>query len=36
MHSAPDNHDAHDYGERIREQLPRRLLELRKRCGLSK
>ena len=31
-----DNHDAHDYGERIRERLPRRLQELRERCGLSK
>ena len=33
---APDNHDAHDYAERIRERLPRRLQELRERCGLSK
>ena len=31
-----DNHDAHDYAERIRERLPRRLQELRERCGLSK
>ena len=30
------NHDAHDYAERIRERLPRRLQELRERCGLSK
>ena len=36
MPAAPDNHDAHDYAERIRDRLPRRLLELRERCGLSK
>ena len=36
MPVAPDNHDAHDYAERIRERLPRRLQELRERCGLSK
>jgi hypothetical protein len=36
MPAAPDNHDAHDYAERIRERLPRRLQELRERCGLSK
>ena len=36
MPTAPDNHDAHDYAERIREWLPRRLQELRERCGLSK
>ena len=35
MPTAPDNHDAHDYAERIRERLPRRLLELREHCGLS-
>jgi DNA-binding XRE family transcriptional regulator len=35
MPTAPDNHDAHDYAERIRERLPRRLQELRERCGLS-
>jgi hypothetical protein len=35
MHSN-DNHDAHDYGERIRERLPRRLQEIRERCGLSR
>jgi hypothetical protein len=23
MPTAPDNHDAHDYAERIRERLPR-------------
>ena len=39
MPTAPDNHDAHDahdHAERIRERLPRRLQELRERCGLSK
>jgi transcriptional regulator with XRE-family HTH domain len=36
MPSPPDNHDAHDYAERIRNRLPRRLQELRERCGLSK
>jgi DNA-binding XRE family transcriptional regulator len=36
MPTVPDNHDAHNYGERIREWLPRRLQELRERCGLSK
>ena len=36
MPSTPDNHDAHGYAERIRERLPRRLQELRERCGLSK
>ena len=30
------NHEAHDYAERIRARLPRRLQELRERCGLSK
>ena len=39
MPTAPDNHDAHDYAERLRERLrerlPRRLQELRERCGLS-
>jgi DNA-binding XRE family transcriptional regulator len=35
MPAAPDNHDAHDYAERIRERLPRRLQELREACGLS-
>jgi hypothetical protein len=35
MPTAPDGHDAHDYAERIRERLPRRLQELRKRCGPS-
>jgi hypothetical protein len=36
MPVAPDNHDAQDYTERIRERLPRRLQELRERCELSK
>ena len=36
MPTAPDNHEAHHYAERIRERLPRRLQELRERCGLSK
>ena len=35
MRTAPDNHDAHDYAERIRDRLPRRLQELREACGLS-
>ena len=35
MPTALDQHDAHDYAERIRERLPRRLPELRERCGLS-
>jgi transcriptional regulator with XRE-family HTH domain len=36
MPATPDNHDAHDYAERIRERLPRRLQELREAAGLSK
>jgi ribosome-binding protein aMBF1 (putative translation factor) len=36
MTPQPENHDAHDYGECIRERLPRRMQELRERCGLSK
>jgi hypothetical protein len=32
MPAEPDNHDAHDYAEHIRERLPRRLQELRERC----
>lgn len=38
MPNAPDNYEAHAYAyaECICEQLPRRLLELRERCGLSK
>ena len=36
MPSTPDNHDAHDYAERIRERLPRRLQELREAERLSK
>ena len=35
MPTTPDNHDAHDYAERIRDRLPRRLQELREACGLS-
>jgi len=36
MPSVPDNHEAHDYAERICERLPRRLQELREGAGLSK
>lgn len=36
MPSTPDNHDAYDYAERIRERLPRRLQELREAARLSK
>jgi transcriptional regulator with XRE-family HTH domain len=36
MPTAPDNHDAHDYAERIRERLPRRLQELREAAGYTK
>ncbi len=35
MPTTSDNHEAHDYAERIRERLPRRHQELRERCGLS-
>jgi len=35
MPSAPDNHDAHDYAERIRERLARWLQELREPVRLS-
>jgi transcriptional regulator with XRE-family HTH domain len=35
MPDASRHHDAHDYAERIRERLPRRLQELREGCGLS-
>ena len=35
MPDAFRNHDAHDYAERIRERLPRRLQDLRERCGVS-
>ena len=35
MPTAPDNHDAHDYAERIRERLPRRLQVLREAARLS-
>ncbi len=30
-----NNHDAHDYAERIRKRLPRRLQELREASCLS-
>lgn len=33
MPTVPDNHEAHDYGERIRERLTRRLQELREAAG---
>ena len=36
MPAAPDNHDAHDYAERIRERLPRRLQELWEAAGFMK
>ena len=36
MPAALANHDAHDDADRIRARLPRRLQELRERCGLSK
>ncbi len=32
--SEPDNYDAYDYNERIRESLQRHVQELRERCGL--
>jgi transcriptional regulator with XRE-family HTH domain len=35
MPTAPDNHDAHDYAERIRERLPRRLQDAREAAGLT-
>lgn len=36
MASSPDNHDAYDYAERIRERLPRRLQEIREAAGFTK
>ena len=36
MPTAPDNHPAHDYAERIRERLPRRHQELREAAGFTK
>ena len=36
MPDASHNHEAHDYAERIRERLPRRLQELREAAGMSK
>jgi hypothetical protein len=35
MPAAPDNHDAHDYAERIRERLPHRLQELVRNFGFE-
>jgi hypothetical protein len=35
MPTAPDNHDAHDYNERVRERQPRCLQELLESGGLS-
>jgi hypothetical protein len=35
MPSAPDNHGAHDYAERIRARLPSRLQEFREAMALS-
>ena len=32
---ATPNHEAHNYAERIRARLPRRLQELREACGMS-
>ena len=36
MPSSPENHEAHNYAERIRARLPRRLQELREAAGMSK
>ena len=35
MSSIPGSREAHDYAERIRARLPRRLQELREGCGMS-
>jgi hypothetical protein len=35
MPTVPDNHDAHDYAELIRDWLPRRMQALREATGLS-
>lgn len=35
MPTVHHSHQAHDYAERIRDRLPRRLQELREACGLS-
>ena len=35
MPAPPGRHAAHDYAERIRERLPRRLQDAREACGLS-
>jgi transcriptional regulator with XRE-family HTH domain len=36
MPPVPDDHPAHDYAERIRERLPRRLQEIREAAGFTK
>lgn len=36
MHFAGSRQEAHDYAERIRERLPRRLQELREAAGFTK
>jgi hypothetical protein len=36
MPTAPDNHDAHEYTEHIRDRPPRRLEELREVIGLRR
>lgn len=36
MSTAQQNHPAHDYAERIRARLPRRLQELREAAGFTK
>lgn len=35
MQAPPNSHEAHDYAERIRGHLPRRLQDLRENIGLS-
>ena len=36
MPTVPVNHEAHDYAERIRDRLPRRLQEIREAAGFTK
>jgi hypothetical protein len=36
MPTTLDNHEAHDYAERIRDRLPRRLQEIREAAGFTK
>ena len=36
MATSADTHDAHDYGDRIRGRLPRRMRELREAAGFTK